>query len=156
MKGLLVSFVVAAGLALVLVGCGGDSDPPAAPPAGQQGASNGASAPASSGASAPAATPGQLRVTVDGQTFTAAALDDSCTVTGDTFFVFARTGDITISLQGSEAGGNVTISRGGEQIYTTPGTDADVQISGKSVRYTAPFSKGTASAGNGTANATCR
>jgi hypothetical protein len=96
---------------------------------------------------------------VDGQTFTATAVSDACTVTRDTFFIVARDGDLTISAQGSEQGGNVTIMRANSQLYTTPATDGRVQFSGKSVTYTAEFAKGeagqAASVGNGTATVTC-
>lgn len=145
-KQILAGGVALLAMALTLAACGGGDESSGAP--GQGGG----------GTPSEAANPGELRVVVDGQTFSAPAAPDACTVTGDTFFVFAREGDLTISAQGSAQGGNVTIMRANNQLYTTPGTDGNLRLSGKSFTYTSNFVKGSDNqpAGSGTATATCR
>lgn len=141
-------------LAVTVTACGGSADPSAAAPADQT-----APTAASGGDGGSTTNAGELSVTVDGQAFTGTAEPDACTVTGDTFFIFARNGDVVITAQGSADAGSVSVLQGDETLYASASTDGSGQFSGKTVTYTTEFVKGATdqatNVGTGTATATC-
>jgi hypothetical protein len=142
-------------LAVIVMACGDSANPSVAVP------SIGPLASATTGEDGGSTTTaGELSVEVDGQTFTATAEPDSCTVTGDTFFIFARNGDLVVTAQGSADAGSVSVMQGDETLYASASTDGQGQFEGRTITYTSEFVKGAGdqatNVGVGTATATCQ